>query len=432
MSSFITIPDAPALLLRNAGLMQCFTGHNGDERRDLRIVDGRIVEVGVGLEQAPGEAGIDLDGSLVFPCFADLHTHIDKGHIWKRAANRDGTHQSAFMAVRTDREANWTARDVMARADFALRCAYAYGTSALRTHIDTAGPQLEISWPVFAELRARWEGRIDLQAASIVPLEMYGLDWADHMACRVAEHGGLLGGAAILQPDAASLIGRLFDLAEKYDLDIDLHTDETGDPAAHTLRLVAEATIARGYQGRVTCGHCCSLAAQDVTFAARTIELVAQADIAIVSLPVVNLYLQGRIAGGTPRLRGVTLLHELKSAGVRVAIASDNTRDPFHRYGDLDMLETLRESVRIAHLDTPLGDWPLAATRAPLSAMKRELSAHDGMIAAGGAADLILFNARDDTELFSRPQSDRVVLRQGRTIDTALPGYRELDIILAR
>ena len=198
MSSFIAIPETPNLLLRDAGLMACFTGPGGNDRRDLRIVDGSITEIGIGLTPAPGEAAVNLDGSLVFPCFADLHTHIDKGHIWARAANRDGTHQSASMAVRADREANWTAQDTTARADFALRCAYAYGTSALRTHIDTAGPQLEISWPVFAELRTRWEGRIVLQAASIVPLEMYGLDWADHMARGVAEHGGLLGGAAIL------------------------------------------------------------------------------------------------------------------------------------------------------------------------------------------------------------------------------------------
>ena len=32
-------------------------------------------------------------------------------------------------------------------------------------------------------------------------------------------------------------------------------------------------------------------------------------------------------------------LHELRQGGVPVAIASDNVRDQFYAYGDLDMLE---------------------------------------------------------------------------------------------
>lgn len=45
----------------------------------------------------------------------------------------------------------------------------------------------------------------------------------------------------------------------------------------------------------------------------------------------------------TPRWRGVTLLHELRSHGIPVAIASDNTRDQFYAYGDLDMLEVFNQ-----------------------------------------------------------------------------------------
>ena len=223
------------------------------------------------------------------------------------------------------------------------------------------------------------------------------------------------------------MIARVFDLAMRHDLDIDLHVDETGDPAARTLRLVAQAAIERGYQGRVTCGHCCSLATQDAAEAAQTIALVAQAGITVVSLPMVNLYLQGRIASGTPRQRGVTLLHELRAAGVPVAIASDNTRDPFYRFGDLDMTEVLREGVRIAHLDTPVGDWPRAATLTPWRTMQLPADAPGGALRAGAPADLVIYNARDDSELFSRPQTDRIVLRGGKSIDTTPPSYRELD-----
>lgn len=53
-----------------------------------------------------------------------------------------------------------------------------------------------------------------------------------------------------------------------------------------------------------------------------------------------------------------------------------------------------------------------------------------GRIGIGQSADLILFKARSFSELFARPQSDRVVLRQGQAIDTTLPDYAELDALL--
>ncbi len=45
----------------------------------------------------------------------------------------------------------------------------------------------------------------------------------------------------------------------------------------------------------------------------------------------------------TPQWRGVTLLHELRGKGIPVAMASDNTRDQFFAYGDLDMLEVFNQ-----------------------------------------------------------------------------------------
>ena len=117
------------------------------------------------------------------------------------------------------------------------------------------------------------------------------------------------------------------------------------------------------------------------------------------------------------------MVHELRAAGVRVVIASDNTRDPFYGFGDLDLAEVFREAVRIGHLDLPVGDWPQAITALPADVMR--LAA--GRLRVGDAANLVLFNARDYSELLSRPQSDRRVVRDGRMIDARVPSYRALD-----
>ncbi len=207
-------------------------------------------------------------------------------------------------------------------------------------------------------------------------------------------------------------------------------------PTAARLRYLADAVIALGYQGKVNAGHCCSIARQMSDEADETLDRVAEAGISVVSLPMCNMYLQDRhrldetVEDGparTPRWRGVTLLHEMRARGTPVAIASDNTRDPFYAYGDLDMVEVFREGVRILHLDHPIGDWPKLVASTPADIMRRTES---GVIAAGGSADLVLFRARNWTEFLSRPQADRTVLRSGTAIDRRLPDYRELDDLM--
>jgi cytosine deaminase len=173
------------------------------------------------------------------------------------------------------------------------------------------------------------------------------------------------------------------------------------------------------------------LTVQDEATQKRTIEKVARAGIAVVSLPMCNLYLQDRSTGNvTPIRRGVTLLREFRAAGVPVAIASDNTRDPFYAYGDLDALEVLREGARILHFDHPQDEaWGWARTVAGDAAAIAGFT-YRAELVVGAPADLLLFRARNWTELLARPQSDRVVLRRGEPIDTTLPDYRELDDLM--
>jgi cytosine deaminase len=155
---------------------------------------------------------------------------------------------------------------------------------------------------------------------------------------------------------------------------------------------------------------------------------VAEAGLSVVSLPLCNLYLQDRRTDRTtPRWRGVTLLHEMKARSIPVCIASDNTRDPFHAYGDLDMLEVYRAATRILHLDHPVGDWPRAVAATPASIMRLQ---NFGSLRAGESADFVVFRGRNWTELLSRPESDRIVVRGGRAIERALPDYAELDDLM--
>ncbi|MBS3847083.1 cytosine deaminase [Devosia sp. BSSL-BM10] len=432
----ITLPAAGSYTLRNASVPASVMDDAASGA--LRTVDiavtGGAVSAITPASSSPTAGGIDLDGGIVLPAFVDLHTHLDKGHIWPRRQNPDGTWTGALMAVLDDRQANWAASDVERRMDFALRCAYAHGTAAIRTHLDMAPPQHTISWDVFEAIRARWAGRIELQGVGLMGPDTI-LDPAAlrAIAKRTKAAGGVLGGSTAVHAENPTIMRRLLEMAGEFDLDIDLHTDESPDPAASALRSLADAVIETGFTGTVVAGHCCALANQPADQAQATIERVAQSGVAVVSLPMCNMYLQDRDNVDrvrTPRWRGVTLLNELKAAGVPVAIASDNTRDPFYAYGDLDGFEVLREGARILQFDHPQADafaWARSVGADPAAIAG---FAHAAKLAVGVSADLVLFGARNWTELMSRPQSNRTVLRAGAAIDTTLPDYRELDDLM--
>jgi cytosine deaminase len=392
---------------------------------DLRIVDGRIAAIA-----AEGGEGIDLDRGQVWPCFVDGHVHLDKTQIWSRQPNPDGTHPGAKAAVIADRTAHWTEEDIEARFEFGLRCAYAHGTAAMRTHIDSYWPHAQIGWRVFRRMRDAWAGRIALQACSLAPLERFADENGDAVADEVARSGGVLGmtttgeGGQATSPEFQALLDRFFGLAEARGLEMDLHLDETGDPSSRTLDAVARTALRRGFKKPIQVGHVCSLTMQSEEDAMRTIGVCAEAGLRVIVLPMCNMYLQGRAKGRTPRWRGITQVHEFHAAGVPVSFASDNCRDPFYAYGDNDMMEVYREALRIAHLDHPFGGWTASVAATPAASCG---FADHGRIAVGASADLVLFRARSMTELLSRPQSDRAILRAGRVLDAAPPDYRELD-----
>jgi cytosine deaminase len=237
-----------------------------------------------------------------------------------------------------------------------------------------------------------------------------------------------LGGFLQPNPELAKQLDSVLAAARDLGIGLDFHVDENGDPASECLRAVAEAVLRHSFPHPVACGHCCSLSRQDPERQRSTIELVKAAGIQIISLPLCNLYLQGRQKvdgrGKTPQWRGITLVHELLDAGVTVACASDNVRDAFYPWGDLDAMDVFNQSFRIGHLDTKWSRSPTIVTTAPAKIMNLP---EYGVIAPGSRSDLVVFAARSFSELLSVPGAPRRLL-QGESFRLAQPpSYAEID-----
>ena len=392
---------------------------------DIAIDGPRIASVVPSGAGAAAPGAVDLAGALVFPGFVDAHVHLDKSHTWDRSPNRSGTFPEALDTLARDR-AQWTRGDLLRRAGFSLRCAWEHGTRVVRTHVDTWLPWGEENHAAMQELREEWRGRIALQTVPLTSFANYEGKMGDATADLAMKYGAsALGGWTPMAPELPRQVDRLLAIARDRGVGLDLHVDENGNPAEEVLRTVAEGVIRNRFELPVVCGHCCSLAVQGEERQRSTLALVKEARIRVISLPLCNQYLQDRRTKfpRTPYWRGLTLIHEFMEAGVPVACASDNVRDAFHAYGDMDAAEVYIESVRAAHLDSRLGASVALVTCAAADIVGVPGA---GRVAPGSPSQLVVFPARSFSEFLSRPGSPRRLVDGEAIRDARPPGYGEL------
>lgn len=118
---------------------------------DIWVRDGCISSITPSGKMTQGRVRMDAEAAIVLPTFVDLHTHIDKGHTAERSMNTLGSLSGADRSTAAD-AMFWDAEDVELRMDFSVRCAYAHGTSALRTHlINMTDKHTALTWPAFAK-----------------------------------------------------------------------------------------------------------------------------------------------------------------------------------------------------------------------------------------------------------------------------------------
>lgn len=337
-------------------------------------------------------------GLLALPAFHEPHTHADRAFAPVPRPPRDLMDAVAMADELRERS---TAEEVQAGARHLLERAAAHGTVSVRTHVDHS--------PMDGGLRDRRAVRaaqvalgpaapaVEIVAFATRELDPVAQASRRTLATALEDGADLLGAFVAVNADPPASIDALLELARDTGASVDVHLDEHLDPGASWLEHLADATIARGLEGRVAAGHCCALAALDPTRARRVVEKVAAAGITVIALPALNLYLQGR-GDATPRVRGVTLIHELLGAGVTVRFGSDNVRDPFYPYGDADPLETAWLTSLAAHLDDP-------------GELLAGVCGGRNAVVPGDPAELVLVPADSLQDALSRRPGGREVLR---------------------
>jgi cytosine/creatinine deaminase len=395
----------PTTLLRQATIVHAAVTEGVN---DVLIVDGVITAVGESLADGHVDDIVDLTGQLLLPAALEPHAHLDKAFLAERVENRTGDLSGAIDAMIAS-SSMITFDDIVERAERAARLMASNGYVAVRTHADTHEYTGLRNVQALVEVRRRLTDVIDVQIVALASDPVVGTAGTAHRSLlrdALAAGADLVGGCPHLEADGTveQATDMLLEIASDAGVGVDLHTDETLDPAVMGLEYLARQVLA-GFPHPVTASHCVSLGQRDAAEQQRIAELVAVAGIGVVTLPHTNLWLGGRDRQPVPR--GLTAVEALRRAGVAVAAGADNLQDPFNPMGRACPFETAMLMVLAAH------DRPAAAWDSVSSEVRRVLGRAQGTIAAGQVADLVAVPATTLRQAIADAPQLRRVFRRG-------------------
>jgi cytosine deaminase len=367
------------------------------DRSDIAISEGRVVAIGPNL--GPAHCELDAGGRLVTAGFVDSHVHLDKSRTMDRIDPGDGSLQHAIRE--TSRiKADFTEQDIYERAELTLRQCVEHGTTRMRTHVEVDTTVGRRGYEAVRALAAQYIWAIDVQICVFAQEGLTDSLEGDALLVATLEDGAdLIGGAPYADVDPSGQLDRVFELARRFDVDIDLHLDLADHANGMQLKDVCRRTIAQGWQGRVTVGHVTQLAYVQPGEYQRLVDLVTQADVALTVLPATDLFLMGRTAA-VAAPRGVAKLGPFADRGVRCSVATNNVLNAFTPYGDGSLIRMANLYANISHLASP-SDLDGCMDFITDSAA-RVIGAQDYGIRIGGPADLVCVDALSRADAVAR------------------------------
>ena len=409
------------LIIRNANLP------DGRIGIDIGIKDGKIVALEVALT-AKAQKEIDASGYLVSPPFVDAHFHMDATlSLGQPRLNQSGTLLEG-IALWGELKPHLTVEAIKERALRYCDLAVARGLLAIRSHVDICDPRL-LAVDALLEVRKEVAPYLDLQLVAF-PQDGYLRDTGAAKLMETALDRGVdvVGGIPHFErtmDEGKKSVEVLCRIAAERGLRVDMHCDESDDPLSRHIETLTAETVRHGLQDRVTGSHLTSMHSMDNYYVSKLLPLMAEAEMNVVSNPLINITLQGR-HDTYPKRRGMTRVPELMDAGVKVAFGHDCVMDPWYSLGSADMLEVASMGLHVAQLTgvEQMKSCFRAVTEIPAAILGLEGYG----LEKGCNADLVILQAVDPVEALRLKANRLFVIRSGRIISSSAPVEAELNL----
>jgi cytosine deaminase len=370
--------------------------------RTIVVESGVIVDVksAGALPESPTMQSLDAKGRFANSGFVESHLHLEKAFLLDQLTHEAETLDDA-IAITGELKKCFTKEDIAERARRVLEHEIHYGTTAVRAHVEVDDVLQLKAIETILQLKQEFSDRLRMQ---IVVFPQEGIfkqrDVKDLMHAALDMGADVVGGIPYNDPDPEEHLDFVFDLAQHYGKPVDVHIDLSDNPEQLDIVSLAHHTIRYGMQGSVTAGHLTSLGSVPADKAARIADLIAEAGITVASLPLTDVYLNGRDDAQAPR-RGVTPVGLLMKHGANVVISTNNIQNAFTPFGNGDPLNPANMTAELEHMGSAVQQHAIMNA---ITVNAEEANHFAGReckgIAQGAPANIVLFNAHSEREVF--------------------------------
>jgi cytosine deaminase len=396
-------------------------------RADIAIADGRIAAVEPSITAEAGET-IDAAGCLVSPPFVDAHFHLDATLSYGLPRiNASGTLLEG-IALWAELKPLLLQEAVIERALAYCDWAVSMGLLAIRSHVDICDDRL-LAVNALLEVKRRVAPYLDLQLVAFPQDGYFRSATAAANLERALDRGvDVVGGIPHFErtvEEGHRSVAALCRTAAERGLAVDLHCDETDDPFSRHIEVLCLETQRHGLQGRVAGSHLTSMHSMDNYYVSKLIPLIAEAGVAAIPNPLINIVLQGR-HDTFPKRRGLTRVRELLAAGVPVAFGQDCVLDPWYSLGTADMLDVAFMGLHVAQMTSPADMHRCfdLVTSEPA----RIMGLRDYGLQVGANASLVVLEASDPIEAIRLRATRLAVISKGKVVARTLPRRASVNL----
>ena len=351
----------------------------------------------------------NLPNKILFPRFVETHAHFDKSFSWVNYPNLKSNYENA-LSVNLVEHITRTSETVLKRAEKSLNLAIKNGYRAIRTHIDTYDLQDQKIWSELFNLNKKYGSYLQLQFVSLAQIEFWGTNKGDLLARNFKENNGILGGVLVPPFNKTRTIKSLTKmllLAHKYQLEIDLHVDESSIEPGSGIKILLKTIEKLNCKVPITCSHSSSILLLNNRKLAKLAKKMAEHNIKVIALPLTNFWLLNR-KDKNSLLRPVAPVKQLQQSFIDVSIGSDNVQDPWYPFGNFDPFYLMSHSMPMLQLNP----WDRLSISAIFNAPSRLLNLNwDGVLKKGCPADFVVVEGNGWADIFSSNLKRKILIK---------------------
>ena len=391
--------------------------HNREGLWQILIEEGKISRI-FSQDEVFNYSGEILDGEegIVYPPFVEPHIHLDA----TQTAGQPNWNQSGTLFEGIER---WAERksllsheDVKSRAWKTLKWQIANGVQYVRSHVDVSDPTLT-ALKAMLEVKKEIAPWVNLQIVAFPQEGILSYPNGEKLLDQAMEMGAdVVGGIPhfeFTREYGVESMHIAFDIARKYNKQIDIHCDEIDDEQSRFVETVAALALKYDIGEKVTASHTTAMHSYNNAYASRLFRLLKMSKIHFVANPLVNIHLQGRF-DTYPKRRGVTRVKEMLKNNINVCFGHDDVFDPWYPLGTANMLQVLHMGLHVCQLMGygQINDGLKLVTENSAKA----LGLTDYGIQEGNSANFIVLPAENGFDAVRRQVPTRYSIRHGKVI----------------